>query len=147
MGMMGLIEVVSHILSYTRLVGIPSPRSSIARPAPRQAYQTTMSGSDETEVARWMTEAEERDPEGEEDPTGLRDHALRVVMEVTHNVAGEAAKIGQPVAVLGRDDETELMPVLSPALQKRAAINRVGLRSIEPASFSFPAHPVALQIT
>jgi len=70
-----------------------------------------------------------------------------VFLHLPDHVAGEAAKIGQPVAVLGRHDEAELMPVLSPAFEKLAAIHRVSLRSIEPASLSFPVRPVALQIT
>ena len=69
-----------------------------------------------------------------------------VFLHLLHHLAGETAKIGQPVAVLGRDDEAELMPVLSPALQKLAAIRRISLRSVEPAPFSFPVRPVALQI-
>jgi hypothetical protein len=50
-----------------------------------------------------------------------------VFLHLAEHVASEAAKIGQPVAVLGRHDEAELMPVLSPTLQKLASINRVGL--------------------
>ena len=64
-----------------------------------------------------------------------------VFLHLAHHVAGEGAKIGQPVAVLGRDDEAKLMPVLSPALHKLAAIRRVGLWPIEPTPFSFPVVP------
>ncbi len=69
-----------------------------------------------------------------------------VFLHLAEHVASEAAKIGQPVAVLGRHDEAKLVAVLPPALYKRAAIRHVSLRSVEPAPFSFPVRPVALQI-
>ena len=61
-----------------------------------------------------------------------------VLLHLAHHVAGEGAKIRKPVAVFGRDDETELMPVLPPALHKLAAVRRVGLRSVEPAASLLP---------
>ena len=78
------------------------------------------------------------------DPVELRSE---VFLHLLHHVAGEGAKVGKLIAVFGRDDESELMPILAPLLQKRAAIRRVSLRSVEPAFLSFPVGPVALQIT
>ena len=48
--------------------------------------------------------------------------------------------------VLRRDDEPELMPVLSPALDEGAAVRFVLDRRIGAALFSFAGHPVAFEI-
>jgi hypothetical protein len=55
-----------------------------------------------------------------------------VVRHLAHDIAGEGAQIGKPVAVLGRHIETELMAVLPPALHKLPPIDRVGLWPIHP---------------
>ena len=69
-----------------------------------------------------------------------------VFLHLLHHVAGEAAQIGKPVAVLGRDDEAKLVAVLLPALHELPSVRRIELSPIEPAPFSFPVRPVALQI-
>ena len=56
------------------------------------------------------------------DPVELRSE---VCLHLLHHVAGEGAKVGKLIAVFGRDDESELMPVLASALQKRAPVRRV----------------------
>ena len=77
-------------------------------------------------------------------PVELRSEVL---LHLRHHVAGEGAQVGEPVAVLGGDDEAELMPILASALQKLAARNLVTiLGPIEPAPLSFPVGPVALQV-
>ena len=55
------------------------------------------------------------------DPVELRSEVL---LHLLHHVAGEGAKVGKLVAVFGRDDESELMAILSPLLQKRAAVRQ-----------------------
>ena len=63
------------------------------------------------------------------------------------DVADECAQIREPIAVLGRDDEAELMAVLAPALHKLLSICYVGLWPIESSTFSFPGRYIALQVT
>ena len=66
-----------------------------------------------------------------------------VVRHLAHDIAGEGAQIGKPVAVLGRHIETELMAVLPPALHKLPPVDRVGLSPIQPPrSPSRVFHPV-----
>ena len=50
-----------------------------------------------------------------------------VILHLPHHVAGEGAQISEPVAILGRDDEAELVAVLPPALDKLPSVRRVGL--------------------
>jgi hypothetical protein len=69
-----------------------------------------------------------------------------VLLHLLHDIAGEGAKVAQPVAVLGRDDEAELVPILAALIQKGAAVGSIGLRPIQPPLFSFPVGPVPLSI-
>jgi hypothetical protein len=77
------------------------------------------------------------------DPIELRS---KVLCYLAHDVAGEAAKVGKPVAILGRDDEAELMAVLPPALHKLLSICYVGLGPIQTSAFAFPGRSIALQV-
>jgi hypothetical protein len=63
-----------------------------------------------------------------------------------YHVAGEAAKIGEPIAILGRYDEAELVAILVPALNEGTPIRLVVIRSIEPASPTSAGRTVSLQV-
>ena len=69
-----------------------------------------------------------------------------VLLHLKHDVAGEAAQIGQLVVIIGRDDKAELMAIVPPPLHKRPPVSDVRRRSIEPSALPFPVPPIALQI-
>ncbi len=61
---------------------------------------------------------------------------FEVVLHLAHHVAGEGAQIGKPVAVLGRDDEPELVAVLPPG----STNSRPSAASVS-APYSLPRSP------
>jgi len=63
-----------------------------------------------------------------------------------HHVAGESAKIGEPIAVFGRDDEAELVAILSTAFDEGSPIRPVVIRSVELASSAISSRALALQV-
>ena len=62
-------------------------------------------------------------------------------LHLAHHIAGEAAQVRQPVAVLGRDDDAEGMAVALAALDEGAAILLVALRAIELAALAVASRP------
>ena len=71
---------------------------------------------------------------------------VEVLLHLPHEVAGEAAQVGHLFRILRRDDEAELMAVLTPALDEGAAIRFVLDRRIGASLLSFPGHAVAFEI-
>ena len=69
-----------------------------------------------------------------------------ILLHLPHHVAGKAAKVREPVAVLGRDDEPELMAVLLPPLDEGTPIHPLAVWPIEPAALAIPGGSVALQV-
>jgi hypothetical protein len=65
---------------------------------------------------------------------------------LTHHVSGEAAQVGEPVAVFGGDDDPEGMTVIGAMLGKRAAVLDIALRTVELAAFAVAGCAVALQV-
>src|SRR3977135_3989141 len=60
--------------------------------------------------------------------------SAEILLHLPHHIAGEAAQIGETVAVLRGDDEAELMAVLPTAFGEGLAVRRLGLGAIEPAA-------------
>ena len=69
-----------------------------------------------------------------------------ILFHLPHHIAGESAKIGEPVAIFGRDDEAELMAIFTAALNEGSPIRPVAIRSIELSSPAVPGRSVALQV-
>ena len=76
------------------------------------------------------------------DPVELR---AEVGFHLLHQIAGELAQVGQLGAVLGRDDEAELMAVLAAPLQEGAAV-RLVLGRIDLALLAVPGDAVPFEI-
>ncbi len=66
------------------------------------------------------------------DPVEL---CAEILFHLSHHVAGEAAKILQAVTILRRDDEPELVAVISASVEETMAICEVGIRSIQRSTF------------
>ena len=71
---------------------------------------------------------------------------VEVLLHLPHEVAGEAAQVAHLGGVLWRDDEAELMSVLSTAFDEGATIRFILDRRIGASLFSFPGHAVAFEI-
>ena len=69
-----------------------------------------------------------------------------VGLHLLHQVTGGLARIGQIHPFLGRDDETELVPVLAAPVQKGASILRVTLARIDLALLAVLRHAVPFKI-
>ena len=67
-------------------------------------------------------------------------------LHLAHDVSGEAAQIGQAVAVLGRDDEPEGVAVLRAALDEGTAVAVIGVATIELTAPAIAGGAVALEI-
>jgi hypothetical protein len=72
--------------------------------------------------------------------------SAEVLLHLPHEVAGEGAHIRESVAVLGGDNEAELVTIFPAALRKGAAVGIVGLGAVEPPSLALPGRAVALEI-
>ena len=77
------------------------------------------------------------------DPVELRPE---VGFHLLHQIAGGLARVGQLHAVLGRDDEAELMAVLAAPFDEGAAILHVALGRIDLALLAVLRHAVAFEI-
>ena len=71
---------------------------------------------------------------------------LEIGLHLAHHVAGEAAQIGQAVAVLGRDDEPERVAVFGSALDKGAAVGVIGVTAVELTPPAIACGAVPLEI-
>ena len=69
-----------------------------------------------------------------------------ILFHLPHHVAGEAAQVREPVAILGRDDEAELVAIPLAALDQGPPIHPVAVRSIELAASAIAGGAVALQV-
>src|SRR5450631_4102003 len=69
-----------------------------------------------------------------------------VGFHLLHQITGGLARVGQLSTVLGRDDEAELMPVIPPPFQKRAAILYIALGRIDVALRAILGHAVPFEI-
>ena len=70
-----------------------------------------------------------------------------VGLHLAHHLAGEAAQVGQAVAVLGRHDEAEGMPVALATLDEGLAIFLVALRPIELTALAVAGRAVPLDVS
>ena len=77
------------------------------------------------------------------DPVELRPE---VGFHLLHQIAGGLARVGQLHAVLGRDDEAELMAVLAAPLEESTAILHVALGRIDLALLAILRHAVPFEI-
>jgi hypothetical protein len=68
-------------------------------------------------------------------------------LHLAHHVTGEAAQISQAVAVLGRDDEPEGVAIFSAALDEGAAVDVIGVATIEFTSPTITGGAVPLEVT
>jgi hypothetical protein len=69
-----------------------------------------------------------------------------VGFHLLHQIAGRLARIGKVHAVLGRDDETELVPVIAAPVEKGTAVLHIALGRIDLALLSVTGHAVAFEI-
>ncbi len=69
-----------------------------------------------------------------------------VGFHLLHQIAGGLARIGQVHAVLGRDDEAELVPVIAAPVQESAAILHVALARINLALLAVLCHAVPFEV-
>ena len=67
-------------------------------------------------------------------------------LHLAHDVSGEAAQIGQAVAVLGRDDEPERVAVCGAALDEGTAVGVTGVAAIQFARPAIAGGAVPLEI-
>ena len=72
---------------------------------------------------------------------------VEIALHLGHQAANEGRQIVEFGAVLGRDDEAELMAVTLAALQKILAVRLVARRVIEPAGLALPRDAIALDIS
>jgi hypothetical protein len=70
-----------------------------------------------------------------------------VSFHLGHQIAGGGARLGQLHAVLGRDDEAELMAVIASPLKEGAAILHVALGRIDLALRTILRHAVPFEVT
>src|SRR5712664_302128 len=77
------------------------------------------------------------------DPVKLRP---KVGFHLGHQMAGGLARVGQLRAVLGRDDEAELMAVVASPLQESAAILHIAFTRIDLALLTILRHAVPFEI-
>ncbi len=69
-----------------------------------------------------------------------------ILLHLAHEVADERLEIGETGAVLGRDDEAELMRIALRALEKGLEIGVVGRRVVEPSRQTLSGDAVALDV-
>src|SRR3546814_14887488 len=69
-----------------------------------------------------------------------------VGFQAAHQVPGGGAQVVQFGAVLGRDDEAEMVPVVGAALLESVEVGVVGLRPVGPARLAIAAGAVALDV-
>ena len=69
-----------------------------------------------------------------------------IVLHLPHEIADEGLEVAELGAVLGRDDEAELVAIAGAAFEERLAVGLVDRRVIEAARFSFPGDAVALDV-
>jgi hypothetical protein len=70
----------------------------------------------------------------------------QVGLHAAHQVPGVGAQVVQLGAVLGRDDEAEMVPVVGAAFLEGVEVGFVGLRPVGPARLAVAAHAVALDV-
>jgi hypothetical protein len=68
------------------------------------------------------------------------------VLHLPHEVADEGLQVAELGAVLGGDDEAELVAIAGAAFEERLAVGIVDRRVIEAARFSFPGDAVTLDV-
>ncbi len=78
------------------------------------------------------------------DPVELRSE---VDFHLLHQVAGGLAQVSQLGAILGRDDEAELMTVVTAPIEESTAVLRVTLGRIDPALLTVLGHAVPFEVT
>src|SRR5262245_29912742 len=71
---------------------------------------------------------------------------VEVLLHLSHQIAEEWLEIAQLGAVLGRDNETELVGIALRALQESDAVDIVPPGIVEAARVTFPSDPVALNV-
>src|SRR3974390_2274527 len=69
-----------------------------------------------------------------------------VGLHLVHQVAGEATQVRDAVAILGRDDEAELVAVLAATFDECSPIRVIHIRPIEPAAIAVLVCAIALQV-
>jgi hypothetical protein len=69
-----------------------------------------------------------------------------ILLHLPHHVAGEATDIGEPITILGRDNEAELVAILAAALGQGSPIRPVVISSIELTSSAISGRAIALQV-
>ena len=77
------------------------------------------------------------------DPVELRPE---IGFHLLHQVAGGLARVGQLRAVLGRDDEAEMVPVLTAPVEEGTAILHIALSRIDLALLAIPRHAVPFEV-
>jgi hypothetical protein len=70
----------------------------------------------------------------------------QVGFHAAHQVPGVGAQVVQLGAILGRDDEAEMVPVVGAAFLEGVEVGFVGLRPVGPARLAVAAHAVALDV-
>ena len=71
----------------------------------------------------------------------------QVRLDAGHEVPRIGAQIRQLARVLGRDDEAEMVAVITRALREDGPVRPVGPGVEQPSRFAVPRHPVPLKIT
>jgi hypothetical protein len=67
-------------------------------------------------------------------------------LHLAHDASGEAAQIGQAIAVFGRDDEPEGVTVLGAALDKGAAVGVIGVAPVKLTAPAIAGGAVPLEV-
>jgi hypothetical protein len=70
-----------------------------------------------------------------------------VCFHLLHQIAGGLARVGQVRAILGRDDEAELMAIVASPLQESAAVLHVALGRIDLTLRAILGHAVPFEVT
>jgi hypothetical protein len=71
----------------------------------------------------------------------------QVSFEFAHEVAGEARQVAELRALLGRDDDAELVAIVLATIEEGIAVGPVLRRRIQPAALTIARGAVALNIT
>src|SRR3546814_3771424 len=77
------------------------------------------------------------------DPLELR---AEILFHLAHKPTDERFEVGKLIAVLGRNDHPELMPILTAAFEERLAVGDIEIGGIKFARQAFARHAVALDI-
>src|SRR3546814_20484298 len=77
------------------------------------------------------------------DPLELR---AEILFHLAHKPTDERFEVGKLIAVLGRNDHPELMPILTAAFEERLAVGDIEIGGIKFDRQAFARHAVALDI-